>query len=88
MIRWPKAEGLPTHVRVNLEHVKGSGALLDLEADPETWIFEGLPWSEQYPLRLILRNSRFESFEIILDEAGVWRRSRLPEVPRYPTPPE
>lgn len=87
MIRWPTGERLPAHVRANLEHLKGSAALLNLEADPDTWFFDALPWSEEHPLRLILRNSRFEPLEIIFDADGVWRRQWLPEVPRFSVPP-
>jgi hypothetical protein len=87
VIRWPTGEGLPAHVGANLEHLKGSGVLVDLEADPDTWIFDALPWSEEPPLRLVLRNSRFEPLEIVLDADGMWRRRRLPSVPRFPAPP-
>ncbi len=84
MIRWPTTQSLPPQVRANLEHLKGNAALLDLQADGDTWVFESLPWSEERPLRLLLRNSRFEPLEIVLNEDGTWLRSHPPEVPRFP----
>jgi hypothetical protein len=84
VIHWPTNQSLPPQVFVNLEHLKGNAALLDLEADPDTWKFESLPWAEGRPLRLLMRNSRFEPLEITLNDDGTWLRSHPPEVPRFP----
>ena len=82
MIRWPREDRLPELVRSNLRRARGCAALKEREADRETWTFELLPWSSEYPLRMTLRNERFEPFEIVIDADGVWRSFRPAEVPR------
>jgi hypothetical protein len=84
MIRWPTSPSLGPQVQANLEHLKGNVALLDLEADRETWTFESLPWCDERPLRLLLRNSHFEPLEIVLNEDRTWLRVHPNEVPRFP----
>jgi hypothetical protein len=84
MIRWPPSQSLASEVNTNLERLKGNVALLDLEADGDTWTFESLPWSEERPLRLLLRNSHFEPLEVVLNEDGTWLRVHPNEVPRFP----
>jgi hypothetical protein len=84
VIQWPSNRSLPPQVHVNLERLRGNVALLDLEAEEDTWKFESLPWSEDRPLRLLMRNSHFEPLEITLNDDGTWLRSHPPEVPRFP----
>jgi hypothetical protein len=83
MIRWPHARALPPDVRANLERLRGSVALAELEAGSEAWAFEILPWSDTYPLRLRFRNQRSEPLEVVIDADGLWRRSRPLEDPRF-----
>ena len=83
MLVWPKSSRITPAVRANLERLRDSAALKELEADTMTWTFDGLPWSLDRPFSVSFRNAKGEPLEVIFDDTGLWRFEHPEEVPRY-----
>jgi hypothetical protein len=86
MIEWPDNAKLFPNVRANLDKLRDSGPLRELDASKDTWRFESLPWSADYPFRLLLRNERREVVEVTLSSPGFWRIAPVPEEPHVIEP--
>jgi hypothetical protein len=70
--------------RHNLALFCATSAAKELDEDTRSWSVVEWSWHEGPPLRVFLRSDRGDVLDFVMDEDGVWRIGRDPNVPREP----
>jgi hypothetical protein len=70
--------------RHNLARFCATSAAKELDEDSRVWSVVEWSWQEGPPLRVFLRSDRGDVLDFVMDEGGVWRIGRDPNVPREP----
>jgi hypothetical protein len=72
--------------RRNLERFRATSAAKDLDEDERLWTVVEWSWHAGPPLAVYVRSDQGDVLDFVMDESGVWRIARDPNVPREPAP--
>lgn len=68
----------------NLERFRHTSLAKELERDPQRWDIVEWSWAPGPPLRVQVRSEHGDVLEFQMDEPGIWRAHRDPNVPHEP----
>lgn len=83
MLRMP-TQYVTEAARRNLDAFESTSAAKDLADNPRRWDVVEWSWAAGPPLRVTLRSEQGDVLDFEMDEDGVWRTYRDPNVPREP----
>lgn len=83
MLRFP-TQHVTQAARRNLDAFQSTSAAKELADDPRRWDIVEWSWADGPPMRVTLRSEEGDVLDFEMDETGIWRVHRDPNVPREP----